>query len=74
MNGYTEYIVVNVFGKQLNSQAAVKKHYDANGDFIIQSVVHRTGSHINKSDLAKFSPGAKLEVRYGRNGEKVMII
>ena len=69
-----EYIVVTVFGKQLNSQSAVKKHFDANGDFIIQSVVHRTGSHINKSDIAKYSPGAKLEVRYGRNGEKVMII
>ena len=69
-----DYIVVNVFGKQLNSQVKVRLHYETNGDFIIQSAVHGPGRHINKSDLAKYSPGAKLEVRYGKNGEKVMII
>ena len=69
-----QYIVVNVFGKQLNSMAKVREHYEANQDFLIQSVVHGPGRHINKSDIAKYSPGAKLEVRYGRNGEKVMII
>ena len=70
----TEYIVVSVFGKQLNSQSKVREHYEANKDFNIQSAPHGPGRHINKSDIAKYSPGAKLEVRYGKNGEKVMII
>ena len=59
------------YGVQLNSKKEVREHYDANKDFENLSMYHR-GSYINKQDSETFS--MNLEIRYGKNGTKVMII
>lgn len=70
----SNYIVVKPFStKGLNAQTAVREHYDAGHDFIILSLVHGEGRHISKRDVEK-DPAIKLEVRYGRDGSKVMIL
>ena len=69
----TNYIVCKPFGKGMNAQKVVREHYEAGKDFIILSVVHGAGRHISKSEVEK-DPSIKLEVRYGRNDEKVMIL
>lgn len=69
----TNYIVCKPFRQGLNAQKTVRKYYDEGHDFIILSVVHGTGRHISKAEVEK-DPSIKLEVRYGRNGEKVMIL
>lgn len=69
----TNYIVCRPFSTGLNAQKAVREHYEAGHDFIILSVVHGVGRHISKAEVEK-DPSIKLEVRYGRNGEKVMIL
>ena len=70
----SNYIVVKpAYGVTLNSQKTVREHYAANKDFQVLSVVHRPGSYINKTDVEKNST-IKLEARYGKNLEKVMIL
>lgn len=69
----TNYIVVRPFTTGLNAQKAVRDYYEAGKDFIILSVVHGTGRHISKREVEN-DPSIKLEVRYGRNLEKVMIL
>ena len=61
------------YGKLLNSQKAVREFYNEGHDFIILSVVHGPGRHISKAEVEKDST-IKLEVRYGRNDEKVMML
>ena len=67
------YIVVRPLGKGLNAQKVVREHYEAGRDFIILSVIHGVGRHISKAEVDR-DPSIKLEVRYGRNDEKVMIL
>ena len=69
----TNYIVVRPFGKGLNAQKAVREYFNAGKDFVILSVVHGVGRHISKAECDK-DASIKLEVRYGRNDEKVMIL
>ena len=69
----TNYIVVRPFGKGLNAQKAVREYFNAGKDFIILSVVHGAGRHISKAEVDK-DPSIKLEVRYGRAGEKGIIL
>lgn len=70
----SNYIVCKPFStKGLNSQKTVREHYEAGHDFIILSVVHGPGRHISKREVEN-DPSIKLEVRYGRNLEKVMIL
>ena len=67
------YIVVTAFGKALKNKKEIKAHYVADKDFIIMSVVHGPGRHINRLDVERLG-NIKLEVRYGKHGEKVTII
>ena len=70
----SNYIVCRPFhAKTLNSQKAVREFFAEGHDFIILSVVHGAGRHISKSEVEK-DPSIRLEVRYGRNGEKVMML
>ena len=67
----TNYIVVRPLRSGLNAQKAVREYYAAGHDFIVLSVVHGPGRHISKAEVDK-DPSIKLEVRYGRNLEKIM--
>ena len=69
----SNYIVCRPLQTGLNAQKAVREYYVAGKDFIILSVVHGPGRHISKAEVEKDST-IKLEVRYGRNGEKVMML
>ena len=70
----SNYIVCKPFyAKPLNSQKAVREFYNEGHDFIILSVVHGPGRHISKREVER-DPSIKLEVRYGRNDEKVTIL
>ncbi len=69
----TTYIVCKPFGKGLNAQKAVREYYNAGKDFVILSVVHGVGRHISKREV-EADPTIKLEVRYGRNDEKLMML
>ena len=62
------YIVVKPFNAKLKSKKEIQLHYNEGKDFIIQSVAHGPGRHINKQDVEK-TGNIKLEVRYGRDGE-----
>ena len=66
-----QYIVVEpaFADSTLNSQKAVREHFDANKDFRILSV--GSSGYVAKRDLP---PTVKMEVRYGKDGTKVMIL
>ena len=66
------YITVKAaYGVALNTQAAVKKHFNDDKDFQILSYGPDMGRYINKPQV---QPGTKLEIRYGKDDEKVMIL
>lgn len=67
------YIVVKPFNAILKSKKEIQQYYKEGKDFIIQSIPHGPGRHINKQDVERLG-NIKLEVRYGRDGEKVTII
>ena len=67
------YIVVKPFNARLNSKKAIQLHYNEGKDFIIQSLAHGPGRHINKQDVERLG-NIKLEVRYGQYDEKLTII
>ena len=60
------------YGVKLNSVKAVKEHFDSGKDFRILDAF-TSGSYINKRDVEGLG-NVKLEVRYGKNGEKVMVL
>ena len=64
-------VVKPAYGRVLNTQKEVRQHYNNNLDFLILDMLGG-GSYINKSDAQK--SGVKLEVRYGKRGEKVIIL
>lgn len=67
----TTYIsVVPAYDHSYPTQAAVKAGFAAGHDFRIVDVFHR-GSYVNKDDLPK---DAKLDVHYGKDGSKRLII
>ena len=68
------YIVCKPFTHEmLNSQKAIRQFYADGKDFIILSVVHGVGRHISKHEVEK-DPTICLEVRYGKDGTKVMLL
>ena len=60
------------YGVKLNNQKQVREHYEQGRDFDILSVVHGPGRKISKREAQEH--GFALEIRYGENGEKVMVI
>lgn len=70
-----DYICVQpAYGVQLNSMKAVELHYANNRDFQILSVVHGAGRYINRSNVEQAKGRIKLEIRYGKDGRKAMIL
>lgn len=70
-----EYISVQpAYGVQLNSMKAVELHYANNRDFQILSVVHGNGRYINRTNVEQAKGQIKLEIRYGKDGRKAMIL
>ena len=64
-----------------NTLKQVKVHYDQNKDFVVLSDVSRNlmggGKYVSKSTQAIFNSlenGMKLEVRYGKNLEKLTVL
>ena len=71
----TDYICVQpAYGVKLNSMKAVECHYAADKDFMILSVVHGAGRYINRSNVEQAKGRIKLEIRYGKDGRKAMIL
>lgn len=65
------------YGVVLNSQVAVREHFDANKDFQILTIGSGYRRYINKTDVeraAQRGEEIQLEVRYGKKNEKVMIV
>ena len=60
------------YGVKLNNQKQVREHYEQGRDFDILSVFHGQGRKISKHEAQE--NGLSLEIRYGKNGEKLMII
>ena len=70
----SKYITVTpAYGRVLNSQKEVKEYYESGKDFRVLSVF-ASGTFLNKEDVERSDSGIKLEVRYGKNGKKAMII
>lgn len=70
----TNYITVQVavYANPVpTTQAALKKYFNDEKDFQILSVGRDYGRYLSKRDL---KPGDKLEIRYGKNNEKVVIL
>ena len=68
-----KYITVRpAYGVKLNSQKAVREHFEADKDFEVMDVFYAGGRYVNKADAEKY--GLKLEIRYGKNGEKVTVL
>lgn len=67
----TTYIsVAPAYGRTYKTQAEVRAGFNAGHDFRILDPFVR-GSYVNKSDLPA---GSKLDVHYGKNGSKRLII
>ena len=65
------------YGVVLNSKNAVNEHYEAKKDFQILTVGSGYRRYINKTDIERARERGEeltLEVRYGKNGEKVTIL
>jgi len=65
------------YGVFLNSQTAVREHFAANKDFQILTVGSGYRRYINKTDVERARERGEnltLEVRYGKDGTKVMIL
>ena len=65
------------YGVFLNSQKAVREHYDALKDFQILTLGSGYRRYINKTDVeraAQRGESLTLEVRYGKDGAKVMLL
>lgn len=59
--------LVPAYGRDYKSQAAVKADWDANKDFLIQSIGHPyDGSYINKEDAEKTPLVLKYNIRYNK--------
>lgn len=74
----TSYLEVQPgYGVFLNSQKAVREHYNALKDFQILTIGSDCGRYINKTDVeraAERGESLTLEVRYGKNNNKVMLL
>jgi len=57
------------YGRDYKSQKAVKEDWEANKDFIIQSIGPHMGRYINKRDAA----GEKVQIRY-QNLTKAIVL
>jgi hypothetical protein len=69
----SNYLVVKpAYGRSPNSKKAIKELYNDGKDFQILSVMHGPGRYISKTEVEKHN--LTLEIRYGKNLEKVMIL
>lgn len=63
--------VTPAYGRTLMTQKSVKESWNKGEDFMILSLFHGSGRYINKED----KPSSwKLQVRYGKSGERVMVL
>ena len=68
-----EYIEVSpAYGRDYKSARAVKADWDANKDFIVQTIGPDCGRMINKQD-AESVPGLKVQIRYNRMTRVVIV-
>lgn len=67
------FIVVKPgYGKVLHRPQEVRKYYDDGHDFEVLSIFHGPGRYLSKRDVQR--EGLILEVRYGNNEEKVIVL
>jgi len=60
------------YGRELTSQKEVLKYYEEDKDFEVLSLFHNPGSKVNKTDAER--EGVSLEIRYGKDGSKVLVV
>lgn len=74
----TNYLNVQpAYGVFLNSQNAVREHFASNKDFQILTIGSGYRRYINKTDVERAKERGEelvLEVRYGKDGTKVMMV
>ena len=63
--------VVPAYGREYKTQAEVVAGFKAGHDFRVVDVFHGGGRYVNIRDLP---PGEKLDVHYGKNGSKRLIV
>ena len=75
---YTSYLEVQPgYGVFLNSQKAVREHYNALKDFLILTIGSDCCRYINKTDVERAAgrgESLRLEVRYDKDGTKVTML
>jgi hypothetical protein len=63
--------VVPAYGRDYQSQAAVKAAWNEGKDFVVPSVFDHGGRYINKQDV---SPGVRVVVRYAAQRKQCVIV
>ena len=63
-------VVIPAYGTKLGNKKAISEHFDADRDFV--TVGLNGGKYVNKSDATRM--GLTLEVRYGKNLEKLTVL
>ena len=67
---YKWLVVVPAYGVKLTNKKAINEHFEADRDFV--TVGLNGGKYVNKSDALRM--GLTLEVRYGKNLEKLTVL
>ena len=62
------------YGKELLSEKEVLQHYLDGKDFMVLSLHHGAGSYLNCMDCERAKKPISLEVRYGKNSQKVTLL
>lgn len=69
----SDYIVCKpAYGRNPKSKKQIKEIYDNYQDFEILDVFHGSGKKINRQEVEDL--GVELEVRYGKNLEKLTFL
>lgn len=63
-------VVIPAYGTKLGNKKLIREYFDADRDFVTVGI--GGGKYVNKSDVVKM--GLTLEVRYGKNLEKLTVL
>ena len=68
-------VLVPAYGRTYKNKQQVEADFRNGKDFILQNLADRwTGKPCNQSDLQKYSTYSHVEIRYGKNNTKLVIL
>lgn len=70
MNKLSSGVLTPAYGRKYNKMADVEKDFRDGKDF----VVHLLSGHSTYCSIADFVDGARVQIRYGKNNSKVMVV